>query len=213
MRNRIILGLAASMVSAALGAATVVSDSAAAPALVRDSVERVNDSPLVKAAKRSLAARTKGASPVTINDQYLKNTRGGHYAEASGSPASMASGTSAPGASAFVAAPTVAPKNPRPALERQQKDLQQAARAYAYEAEQGPYGEFSEEDVNIGSQEMNQMQQQQTRQQLDSLPRPSRPPQSPRGIRVFITGVLGCSTPSWRNIVAARSSKAERDPK
>jgi hypothetical protein len=176
MRKTIVLALVSLSISTMLAAATVVSNSATEESsLVRDPIVRDNDSPLVKAAKRSLASRTKAANgAVVINDQYLRTSTGGHFAEASGIQAPINSAP-APNASTFKSAPTVAPTDPRPALEQQKKDLDRAARAYSNEAEQGPYGELTE-DQAIRGQETTQQQQQQVQQQLDSMPRPSRPP-------------------------------------
>lgn len=174
MRKTIVIGLSALLLSsvAAFAAETQAGETRAS--LVNDPVERATDSPLVRAAKRALAARTGAAAgAVVINDQYLRANGGGHYAQNLGTLPPVTYGAYA-GAD-IVAARSPAPKNTRAVIEKKVQELGQQQRILNDEADQGPYGEVGE-DVVTGRMTQNQTEQQQLQQQLN-MPRPSRPPQ------------------------------------
>lgn len=173
MRKRTIaFGLSAMLVSggAAFAATARNLDGSA---LVNDAAERATDSPLVRAAKRSLAARGRSSAQVVIDDQYLRANGGGHYAQAVGTLPPISTGANAP--PAFVSAATPVQKNTRAIIENKVQELKQEQRNLANEADQGPYGEIGE-DVVAGRMTQNQNQEQNLQQQLNQ-PRPSRPPQ------------------------------------
>lgn len=175
MRKRMIaLGLSAMLVGggAAYAATARALDGSA---LVNDLSERAVDSPLVRAAKRSLAARTRSANTqVVIDDQYLRATGGGHFAQAVGTLPPISTGADTP---TFVPTATPAQKDTRAIIERKVQELKVEQRNLADEADQGPYGEMGE-DVVGARMTQNQNEQQNLQQQLNSnQPRPSRPPQ------------------------------------
>ncbi|MGZ7080224.1 MAG: hypothetical protein ACXVJT_12480, partial [Thermoanaerobaculia bacterium] len=144
-------------------------------ALVNDAAERATDSPLVRAAKRSLAARTRIATQVVIDDQYLRATGGGHYAQAVGTLPPIS--TAADNTPRFVPPSSPVQKDTRAIIEKKVQELKVEQRNLADEADQGPYGEIGE-DVVGARMTQNQNEQQNLQQQLNSnQPRPSRPPQ------------------------------------
>ncbi len=170
MRNRLAVSLLVISAASLSGQQPEVRTAATAASLVQDTTFRTDDSPLVRAAKRTLAAR-KGAQNVPVHrvtDATLKRSSG-RVAFASG----PVNGPSLPPLPEPEGPPVPVPQAPpdRTAETRQRIEaLQQEQRRMRDEADEGPYGQIDEDVVERRLNEIpNEIQQ--------ATPPPTSPPE------------------------------------
>ena len=148
MRNGV---LAAMALMAALPLGAQQATAPARPVLVNDTNLHAVESPLVRAAKRTLAARRTGTQGGwVVDDQFILRTTG-HISQSRGatnssrSPYSSESNT-APGS---VAMGSSAPSGPDAAVQAQKAAAVRQQHAMAVEALQDPYGGDVDQDQTV----------------------------------------------------------------
>jgi hypothetical protein len=113
------------------------------PPLIRDTTPQVNDSPLVRAARAAVAARNRAAGSRTVIDD--RTVRRGRIYQANVPLTSTL--PVFPAEVQPLAATTAAPTADAIAARQRLEALKQEQQRTAEEADQGPYGETSEDDV------------------------------------------------------------------